>query len=383
MRWYIPFNQLSLKQRSVLDGIGRQLSRSHWVQGFAGTGKTIVITHLIERVAADHPDASLCFITFTHALTDLVKTGFHRGVAERLSIMTHTQFLKEKCKYDYVFLDEVQDISITDIEKIMQFSGNLYISGDPDQKIYDTDCTETDIEKVVSPVKWGLVEIFRLTPRLREVALSILPQAKIVEGNIAIKKADVTIRLQSFDDEWDEVSHVWEEAKDRSKAGTPSVILLPTHQAIAIFSIKLAKYLGVSPEPRIKYERNERNYSPFNEGWEENDVPFAYLGNGYGSLPDSDRKPMVYIMTYHSSKGLDFENVFIPGLNSNVFIAPTYLRFDYIRRLIFVAVTRSRKNLFLSYNSKEAHSLIAHLPESAITWGEIKETVDEFEEDFF
>ena len=52
-------------------------------------------------------------------------------------------------------------------------------------------------------------------------------------------------------------------------------------------------------------------------------------------------------MTYHSSKGLDFDNVFIPGLNRNLFI--TY-NSDLSRTLFMVAMTRSRNNLYLTYS---------------------------------
>ena len=51
----------------------------------------------------------------------------------------------------------------------------------------------------------------------------------------------------------------------------------------------------------------------------DNDLEFVdFLGSGHGSLDQSDTKPTVFLMTFHSSKGLDFKSVFIPGMNSNV-----------------------------------------------------------------
>ena len=386
MSWYVPFNQLSIKQRSVLDGISKQLSKPHWIQGFAGTGKTVVITHLIERVAADQPKATLCFITFTHALKDLVSTGFHGPVAKRIVIKTHTQFLSDRQTYDYVFLDEVQDIKPGDLTRIKALSDHMYVAGDSDQRIYEEGAKEEDIVRTVQPVAWKLLEIFRLTKLLRDVALSILPKARIVEGSDAVKTANVTIRLIPFEKESNEVEWVWNEALRRSKPGDPSVILFPTHDAIADFSWILADHLKTDTPPRVKYYKGKRDYTPFNEHWSKNDTPLVYLGNSFGSLAESDTKPLVYLMTFHSSKGLDFRNVFIPSLNSDtVIVGKRALENDpdLDRRVLFVAVTRSRENLFLSFNSKKPHPHVANLPKSVVTEVKVTKKSNLGKEDFF
>ena len=49
-------------------------------------------------------------------------------------------------------------------------------------------------------------------------------------------------------------------------------------------------------------------------------------------------------MTYHSSKGLDFNNVFLPFMAWDLFIS------DYKPDVVLmVAMTRSKKNLCISY----------------------------------
>ena len=67
---------------------------------------------------------------------------------------------------------------------------------------------------------------------------------------------------------------------------------------------------------------------------------------------------MVYVMTYHSVKGLDFANVFLPNLTEDVSLEPMKgASDDQERRLFFVAATRAREQLYLSYHN-EAHRFI-------------------------
>ncbi len=64
-------------------------------------------------------------------------------------------------------------------------------------------------------------------------------------------------------------------------------------------------------------------------------------------------KEMVNIMTVHSAKGLEFEAVFIPGLEEGVFPSGRAMAerngMEEERRLLYVAITRARKLLHLSF----------------------------------
>ncbi|MCF7865571.1 MAG: UvrD-helicase domain-containing protein [Candidatus Pacebacteria bacterium] len=71
---------------------------------------------------------------------------------------------------------------------------------------------------------------------------------------------------------------------------------------------------------------------------------------------DKDKKPGVKLMTVHASKGLEFEYVFVTGLEQDLFpsgrtrdeaISPESSEEE--RRLFYVALTRAKKRLFLSH----------------------------------
>jgi superfamily I DNA/RNA helicase len=371
MGWYKPFDNLGQKQLEVLSGISRDLARPHWVQGFAGTGKTLVVMHLLERIAQLNPNSSLCFITFTHALKDMVSDGLHGPVARRVQLRTHKQFLQEKARYDFVFLDEVQDISVADLQSIRQLADHLYLAGDADQRIYSNGASEGQIASALAPRTWKLLEIFRLTKLLQRVAQTILPSTRLIEGLHSARNAEVSVRLIKHDSSQAEASWVWREASRRAVAGDPVVILLPTHDAIARFSRSLTDALDLPEPPRAQKTRGGvYDYAPFNEYWQEMDVNLMYFGSGHGQLAEAESHPYVLVMTYHSSKGLDFLNVFMPGLGADAYFVPARALEedpDLARRLLFVAVTRSRENLFISYNGRGPHEFLRNLPPEIFT----------------
>lgn len=89
----------------------------------------------------------------------------------------------------------------------------------------------------------------------------------------------------------------------------------------------------------------------------------ALMTNQDADDEDDDR---VVLMTIHSAKGLEFNNVYIVGLEEGLFPSEmsshTAHELEEERRLFYVAVTRAKKNLILSYAS------------SRFRWGETKES---------
>ncbi len=70
---------------------------------------------------------------------------------------------------------------------------------------------------------------------------------------------------------------------------------------------------------------------------------------------DENQTDCVTMMTIHSSKGLEFENVFITGMENDIFPSSRSLEdpaeVEEERRLCYVAITRAKKNLTLSYST--------------------------------
>ena len=79
---------------------------------------------------------------------------------------------------------------------------------------------------------------------------------------------------------------------------------------------------------------------------------------------ESEKTSITYVMTYHSSKGLDFTHVFLPQMNDDISLWKNDPEME--KRLFFVGVTRSRQNLFISYSTDEPHELVGDLPSKSI-----------------
>ena len=90
----------------------------------------------------------------------------------------------------------------------------------------------------------------------------------------------------------------------------------------------------------------------------------------------------IQLMTIHSAKGLEFDSVFITGLEEGLFPHENSISdadgLEEERRLMYVAITRARKRLYLSFSqTRMLHGqtryniksrFLDELPESALKW---------------
>ncbi len=85
----------------------------------------------------------------------------------------------------------------------------------------------------------------------------------------------------------------------------------------------------------------------------EEATPAHYLAHValFTNADTADVSDKVKLMTVHAAKGLEFDNVFLCGMNEGIFPSrkvKDMLGMEEERRLAFVAITRAKKRLFLS-----------------------------------
>lgn len=123
-------------------------------------------------------------------------------------------------------------------------------------------------------------------------------------------------------------------------------------------------YQDRSPENMSRQENIEElvnGMRDFCDSRQEEGNPHVLLSDYLSEialLTDQDEEqgeaqPKVTLMTIHSAKGLEFPNVFVVGLEENLFPSPlssaSYRALEEERRLFYVAVTRAEEHCYLSY----------------------------------
>ncbi len=361
MQWMVPHNKLKEEQTYVLDRCLRDENKCVWIRGFAGSGKSIVLIHHIIEFKKK-AGKSACIVVYTHALKDLLRTGLPDHL-RNIPVMTYFQFKKAPKYYDLIVVDEVQDLEEGVLRMLHQYSGKLIVAGDEDQSIYEGRVSANDIDGIIAPETHKLVVLYRLTEKIRDIVRTILPNSLIHSArNGRFVSVDVT--LAHAQSKRDEIQWVWKNAIKGTKQGDPTAILLPNQKLIKRF-VNIVCEMENVPQP--SYENNEYgrvNYDTVNQHLETANLALRYLGNDFGSLEESDLCPIVYLMTYHSAKGLDFNTVFLPHLGDGLEI---WRDDDNLsRRLFFVATTRSRLNLFMSHHSTQPHEYVRNMPQDLL-----------------
>ena len=117
----------------------------------------------------------------------------------------------------------------------------------------------------------------------------------------------------------------------------------------------------------------------------EDDSPTSFLTHASleaGEHQAGDQDDALHLMTVHAAKGLEFNAVFITGLEEGLFPHQNSQRvdggLDEERRLMYVAITRARRRLYLSFAQRRmlngqvsygmASSFLQELPEELLQW---------------
>ena len=154
----VPENRLDDYQRDILKKCGDLNKNCEWIQGFAGSGKTVLLVHLIKENLLRDQKNSICVVVYTHALKDLIQSGLPSE--SNISVITKDQFLKEKDYYDLILVDEVQDIPNSDLKSIKARANKIVIAGDLDQSIYLGNCTADEIKINLEPRVHKLIILY-------------------------------------------------------------------------------------------------------------------------------------------------------------------------------------------------------------------------------
>lgn len=351
MKWFKEYAELDPEQRDFVDSKFNE-NKNYWIQGHAGSGKSVLLVHSLIKSYNNNPNLKVCFVLYTHALIDMIKTGIPSELKSKVEVMTYFQFQKSSKTYDLILVDEVQDLPANVVKELKRRSSRVISAGDMNQSIYEGTVSPSEIENLLNAQTFGLKIIHRLTKTLKKIASFF--KSDVLGAKEDWNKKDVQViigKARPFSA--DEFEFVWRKAKlQASNSNSPTVVLLPFHSSI----VKFMNFV-LSHENKPTLDENMNDNEARNKHLDKHNVKLEYIGNGFGSLDNAVGKNKVMVMTYHSSKGLDFKNVFIPNLYGGMTIWKDSEEMS--KTLFFVAVTRSRENLYLTYAANSPHKYVA------------------------
>lgn len=376
MAWMVTQDRLDPEQR---DFVNNEINKdkNFWIKGWAGSGKTVLLVHAIKQKLEENPNLNICIVSYTWSLIDMVKTGIHELGIPDIPIMTYHKFMRQPYQtYDYIFCDEVQDLPANVLETMRERSRYVIVAGDSNQSIYDGTVTPSEIGRILNAQPFELSFIHRLTRSIINAVSSLLPSLNIFSAKRDMTKQDVDIRLIKAYDQEEEVKYVWEQASNATSVGDATAVLLPTHDSIKRFIDLLCRINDKSVWESSTNQYDKPEYSSLNLHFRQMKIKAEYVGNNYGSFEHAQQNRNLIIMTYHSSKGMDFDNVFLPFLSTS-----TYIPSSDPHTLFMVAMTRSRKNLFITY-SEYLHHFIEKFESSCIKINAGRQSTDYDSGDF-
>lgn len=256
-----------------------------------------------------------------------------------------------KSAYDAVLIDEAQDLNTQDMRFVAALCasapGRLMIAGDAGQRIYPGGYSLRTLGLDVRGRSHVLRINYRTTEQIRRFADRLIGEAvddldggnearrgtrSLLKGPDPIPRGFATLAAEISAAVADILGHV--------RAGEP-----PT--SLAVFT------------------RTNKHAEAVRDALENADLPAHLLDNNTPDLPDA-----VHVGTMHRAKGLEFKRVYVLGCSTELLPHPNALSglddpqdrdaaLAQERQLLYVALTRARDALWLSWHGSPSPFLTA------------------------
>lgn len=349
MKWLPGENDLVKEQTEFRNQVWTEKGNVY-VSGFPGSGKSVCLLYAVKTIRDKEPNASILFVEFTHSLIKMIEAALSELGLANIQVVTYADFERNyRGSYDYIICDEVQDMSASLLELMKRRAKRIIVGGDPNQSIYETlpnggpTVGPEEMKRILTPKTSELTILHRLNKFIIRGINSFMPQMRMLAEKSSMLKKHKPAYVWHCIDQSDEVKRIMDDAKTALNYGESIAILLPAHWKIENF---VNIYLQSIGKPTFDFSQDRQygkpNYGLLNQHMEKHGVKMQSITNGFGSLvTDSDK---IILSTYHSSKGLDFDKVFMPFCNQGS-------GNEDDPRLFMVAMSRSRKDLTLSYTT--------------------------------
>lgn len=333
--FYIKESQLDIQQRNL---VNKRLDQNLVVTGGAGSGKSILALWKAKEI--QDQGKSVLYVVKTVSLTEFMREGISDVGLKPGTVRSYNkcfQFRKNEdgdwvnlgwklADYDYIILDEATDLTIPEVKELINHCKYFIAFGDNDQQLFSFAGTTTTVDDIARDMGMDpendmdhLIFNHRLPKTVARLVVYAHPSINIngLTGNVNAQEYITRCtnegvekpHIIGFQSESEELDHIIKIIKNKN-GGLKDVGIL--------FRDK---------------DSMQRAYDYF----KENDLPAMMIKDGH--FTGTFRSDTPKLMTYHSSKGLQFETVFLPNCGGSATdIAPLY-----------VALTRTYSSLYVMY----------------------------------
>ncbi len=321
--FFIQESQLDDYQQRVINSTHSNLV----VKGCAGSGKSILALWKAKQIQ-DSNRGSFLFIVKMNSLKQYMHDGINQVGINETNVETFNRCFHwhrgedgrpirddwQKGHFDYILVDEAQDLSIEDILFLRTQANNVFFYGDSAQQLLPNGARmETIADRLVIPLR-ELTFNYRLPKKIARVAAIINSENDELETRCINEGTEKPFVFQynSFEEELDAIMTI---VKNRRL------------DDVGIFYRNDADV-----ERAYNYFRNHN----FN-------VEARFFGGKVDDLNFNSTNPK--ILNYYNSKGLQFEVVFMPNFSDRGQVNSTN-----DRNALYVAITRTYQSLYILHS---------------------------------
>ena len=312
--------------------------------------------------------------------------GISEFASELLNFL-QTSANKEKIlgAYDYVFFDEFQDCNAIQFQIVKEFASygsKVTVVGDDAQNIYQWRGSQIEfilnLDKYIpNLITHKLVNNYRSTPEIIKFAnMSIsynsdqIPK-QMISNKESINFSPTIIQFNSDEDQCFEIIKMILKFVSNGIKYDQIAILSRNNYCLKLLEEHIVKLNSSKKKPESNNKIKQKLENSLDEFYEEitstddNDfMPYIALI----TEDNSATKPKVTeghltLTTIHKSKGLEWDVVFLIGSNDKVFPSEIDdISIQEERRLFYVAITRPKKYLYITFTKKSVSRFVAEVP---------------------
>ena len=331
-KWLIDPSELDEFQKVIYD-IG--LDESFIIKGCAGSGKTILALfraqEILIRSEIDDVPPSFTVVVFTKALSSFIRASIISLGIDIHQVVHYDKWLGDEV--DHLIVDECQDFKSEEIDTLMSAkTESIMFYGDTQQQLYHDRLNLEELSRKTGLKLRELEKNYRLPKSIAEFVWHLGTDDKLRDK--CMRPGFDKPRVLKRDNWQKEIDFIVAEIRARNY--TDVAILLPFNNKI----VAPTTNAGIrNVESVIEYlDNNSFSYEAKfydSSNYEHDDLDFD------SELPK--------LMTFHSSKGLQFETVFVPFCDYPVHDDWVV---EHIKNPLFVALTRTYKNLYITHSGK-------------------------------